>query len=112
MKEELLYSPKISKEKELEFIRQTDPRLRVILLVRLLLLVGFILVLLVLFGCPFLWLFTSRSFSIDTKNGTFLKDGAPFRYVSGSLHYFRIPQIYWMDRLLKAKAAGLNVIQM
>ncbi|VDL83881.1 unnamed protein product [Schistocephalus solidus] len=83
---------------------------------------GLILALLGLFNCPLLWVFynfsvviekflTTRSFSIDTKNGTFLKDDAPFRYVSGSLHYFRIPQIYWMDRLIKAKAAGLNAIQ-
>ena len=52
-----------------------------------------------------------RSFKIDRKNQTFLKDGLPFRYVSGSLHYFRIPQEYWQDRLKKARAAGLNAIE-
>nr|VZI36462.1 unnamed protein product [Spirometra erinaceieuropaei] len=111
MKEELFFPQNISKNEKSQFVRQADPRLRVILFVRLLLLVGFIFVLLCLFNCPLLWFFTSRSFSIDIEKGTFLKDGAPFRYVSGSLHYFRIPKIYWMDRLLKAKAAGLNVIQ-
>lgn len=52
----------------------------------------------------------SRSFKIDYKNDVFLKDGKPFRYVSGSLNYFRIPRLYWVDRLLKMKFAGLNAI--
>uniref|UniRef100_A0A0X3PRQ2 Beta-galactosidase n=2 Tax=Schistocephalus solidus TaxID=70667 RepID=A0A0X3PRQ2_SCHSO len=111
MKKGLLYPHDFSTKEELEFVRPTDPRLHIILNVRLLLLMGLILALLGLFNCPLLWFLTTRSFSIDTKNGTFLKDDAPFRYVSGSLHYFRIPQIYWMDRLIKAKAAGLNAIQ-
>jgi beta-galactosidase len=29
------------------------------------------------------------SFSIDYDADTFVMDGQPFRYVSGSLHYFR-----------------------
>lgn len=33
---------------------------------------------------------TERKFSVG-KN-TFLKDGKAFRYISGSLHYFRIPR--------------------
>ncbi|VDD84105.1 unnamed protein product [Mesocestoides corti] len=53
----------------------------------------------------------SPTFSIDNVTGVFLKDGKPFRYISGSLHYFRIPRIYWEDRLMKAKAAGLDAIQ-
>ncbi|KAH9590817.1 Beta-galactosidase-1-like protein [Schistosoma haematobium] len=40
-----------------------------------------------------------------------MKDDAPFQYVSGSIHYFRIPEQYWHDRLLKMKAAGLDAIQ-
>lgn len=51
-----------------------------------------------------------RSFVIDYENGMFLKDGAPFRFVSGSLHYFRVPKAYWMDRLVNMKMAGLNVL--
>lgn len=31
--------------------------------------------------------------------------------VSGSIHYFRVPSELWEDRLIKAKAAGLNCIQ-
>lgn len=52
-----------------------------------------------------------RSFTIDRKGHTFLKDGEPFRYVSGSVHYFRIPHEYWRDRLRKIRACGLNAIQ-
>ncbi|XP_058513131.1 beta-galactosidase [Ochotona princeps] len=52
-----------------------------------------------------------RVFKIDYNRDCFLKDGQPFRYVSGSIHYFRIPRFYWKDRLLKMKMAGLNAIQ-
>uniref|UniRef100_A0A673TEV3 Glycoside hydrolase 35 catalytic domain-containing protein n=1 Tax=Suricata suricatta TaxID=37032 RepID=A0A673TEV3_SURSU len=41
----------------------------------------------------------------------FLKDGRPFRYISGSIHYSRVPRFYWKDRLLKMRMAGLNTIQ-
>ncbi|XP_069677601.1 beta-galactosidase-like [Periplaneta americana] len=51
-----------------------------------------------------------RSFRIDYDNNQFLLDGAPFRYVSGSLHYFRLPRAYWRDRLRKMRAAGLNAV--
>ncbi|XP_041931406.1 beta-galactosidase-1-like protein isoform X3 [Alosa sapidissima] len=53
----------------------------------------------------------SRTFSIDYKNNCFIKDGKPFQYVSGSIHYSRIPRYYWKDRLLKMYMAGLNAIQ-
>ncbi|XP_076018076.1 beta-galactosidase-1-like protein [Genypterus blacodes] len=52
-----------------------------------------------------------RSFSIDYTNNCFLKDGKPFQYISGSIHYSRIPQYYWRDRLLKMYMAGLNAVQ-
>ncbi|XP_053296555.1 beta-galactosidase-1-like protein [Pleuronectes platessa] len=52
-----------------------------------------------------------RSFSIDYKNNCFLKDGKPFQYISGSIHYSRIPQHYWKDRLVKMYMTGLNAIQ-
>lgn len=54
---------------------------------------------------------TARSFIIDYENDRFLKDGEPFRYVSGSLHYFRVPKSYWKDRMTKMKLAGLNALQ-
>ncbi|GIX89477.1 beta-galactosidase [Caerostris extrusa] len=53
----------------------------------------------------------SRSFTVDYENNTFLKDGKPFRYMSGSIHYFRVPSVFWYDRLYKMKMAGLNAIQ-
>ncbi|KAM3607667.1 uncharacterized protein V6R79_011515 [Siganus canaliculatus] len=52
-----------------------------------------------------------RSFSIDYKNNCFLKDGKPFQYISGSIHYSRIPRYYWKDRLLKMYMTGLNAVQ-
>ncbi|XP_031784798.1 beta-galactosidase-like isoform X2 [Nasonia vitripennis] len=50
------------------------------------------------------------SFAIDFENNQFLLDGKPFRYVSGSFHYFRTPKQYWRDRLRKMRAAGLNAL--
>uniref|UniRef100_A0A667YJB5 Beta-galactosidase n=1 Tax=Myripristis murdjan TaxID=586833 RepID=A0A667YJB5_9TELE len=44
-------------------------------------------------------------------NDCFRKDGEAFRYISGSIHYSRIPRVYWKDRLLKMYMAGLNAIQ-
>ncbi|XP_042488565.1 beta-galactosidase 17 [Macadamia integrifolia] len=41
----------------------------------------------------------------------FWKDGHPFRIIGGDLHYFRVLPEYWKDRLLRAKALGLNTIQ-
>ncbi|TKS68271.1 Beta-galactosidase [Collichthys lucidus] len=52
-----------------------------------------------------------RSFSVDYKSDCFRKDGESFRYISGSIHYSRIPRVYWKDRLLKMYMAGLNAIQ-
>ena len=53
----------------------------------------------------------SRSFTIDYDNNCFVKDGEPFRYISGGMHYFRVPKYFWKDRLVKLKAAGLNAVQ-
>uniref|UniRef100_A0A8C2TQF6 Galactosidase beta 1 like n=1 Tax=Coturnix japonica TaxID=93934 RepID=A0A8C2TQF6_COTJA len=52
-----------------------------------------------------------RSFQIDFDRDCFLKDGAPFRYVSGSVHYARVPRAAWRDRLLRLYMAGLNAVQ-
>ncbi|XP_064489747.1 beta-galactosidase-like [Ornithodoros turicata] len=61
--------------------------------------------------CGFFTLSESRSFTIDYERDVFLKDGKPFRYVSGSIHYFRVPHELWLDRLQTMRAAGLNAIQ-
>ncbi|XP_049274850.1 beta-galactosidase isoform X4 [Rhipicephalus sanguineus] len=52
-----------------------------------------------------------RSFTVDYANNQFLKDGETFRYISGSLHYFRVPRAYWRDRMVKMRMAGLNALQ-
>ncbi|KAK3880575.1 hypothetical protein Pcinc_014933 [Petrolisthes cinctipes] len=53
----------------------------------------------------------NRSFTIDYDNNQFLKDGQPFRYVSGSIHYFRVLAADWPDRLKKLRMAGFNAVQ-
>lgn len=40
----------------------------------------------------------------------FLLDGKPFQIIAGELHFQRIPKEYWKDRLIKARAMGLNTI--
>ncbi|KAK7261708.1 hypothetical protein RIF29_28026 [Crotalaria pallida] len=51
----------------------------------------------------------NRKFEIASD--MFWKDGQPFRIIGGDLHYFRVHPENWEDRLLKAKALGLNTIQ-
>ncbi|XP_012268356.2 beta-galactosidase [Athalia rosae] len=53
---------------------------------------------------------TGLGFSVDYENNQFLLDGTPFRYVSGSFHYFRAPRVYWRDIFRKMRAAGLNAV--
>uniref|UniRef100_A0A914E9K3 Glycoside hydrolase 35 catalytic domain-containing protein n=1 Tax=Acrobeloides nanus TaxID=290746 RepID=A0A914E9K3_9BILA len=51
------------------------------------------------------------TFTVDIPNQQFLKDGKPFRYISGEIHYFRIHPDQWEDRLSRVRASGLNAIQ-
>jgi beta-galactosidase len=53
----------------------------------------------------------ARSFAIDYEQDSFVKDGEPFRMMSGSFHYFRVPRAYWRDRLHKLRQAGLNTVE-
>ncbi len=48
---------------------------------------------------------------LEIKNKKFYIDGEEFHIYSGAMHYFRIPEDYWEDRLLKLKAAGLNTVE-
>ncbi|XP_019228567.1 PREDICTED: beta-galactosidase 17 isoform X2 [Nicotiana attenuata] len=50
-----------------------------------------------------------RKFEI--ADDMFWKDGKPFQIIGGDVHYFRVLPEYWEDRLLRAKALGLNTIQ-
>ncbi|PPL15452.1 glycoside hydrolase family 35 protein [Microterricola pindariensis] len=49
------------------------------------------------------------SFAIGATD--FLLDGAPFRVLSGALHYFRVHPEHWADRIHKARLMGLNTIE-
>src|ERR1700756_5469996 len=40
----------------------------------------------------------------------FVRDGKPYQIISGSIHYVRVLRPYWRDRLQKARAMGLNTI--
>ncbi|XP_037913145.1 beta-galactosidase-like isoform X1 [Hermetia illucens] len=51
-----------------------------------------------------------RQFTIDYNANTFLMDGVPFRYVSGSFHYFRALPETWRTKLRTMRAAGLNAV--
>ncbi len=50
----------------------------------------------------------SQTFSIQQDK--MLMNGKPYRVFSGEMHYNRIPHEYWKDRLLRAKAMGLNTV--
>jgi beta-galactosidase len=50
----------------------------------------------------------ASSFTFDTSG--FYLNGQPFQIWSGEMHFQRIPRMYWHDRLLKAKAMGLNTV--
>uniref|UniRef100_A0A1B0A5L0 Beta-galactosidase n=1 Tax=Glossina pallidipes TaxID=7398 RepID=A0A1B0A5L0_GLOPL len=51
-----------------------------------------------------------RRFTIDNVTNTFLMNGEPFRYVSGSFHYFRALPEVWQKRLRVMRASGLNAV--
>lgn len=51
----------------------------------------------------------ARSFAIGETD--FLRDGEPFRVLSGALHYFRVHPGQWADRIRKARLMGLNTIE-
>ncbi len=48
--------------------------------------------------------------SFVVEGERFLLNGKPFRIFSGEIHYPRVPREYWKDRLLKARAMGLNTV--
>jgi beta-galactosidase len=56
------------------------------------------------------WKSQSQTHTFQIGDGQFLLDGKPFQIISGEMHFARIPQEYWRDRLKTAKAMGLNTI--
>jgi beta-galactosidase len=47
---------------------------------------------------------------ITIEGDHFVRAGKPYQIIAGSMHFQRIPREYWHDRLLKARAMGLNTI--
>ena len=45
------------------------------------------------------------------KGRDFYKDGKKHVVMAGAMHYFRIPNEYWYDRLLKLKECGFNTVE-
>ena len=45
-------------------------------------------------------------------DSTFMLDGKPMQIISGEMHYTRIPEDMWRERIRLAKAMGLNTIGM
>ncbi|XP_077520098.1 beta-galactosidase-like [Amblyomma americanum] len=50
------------------------------------------------------------AFAIDLERDSFTLRGELVRILSGSVHYFRTPPELWLERLMYARAAGLNTI--
>ncbi len=48
--------------------------------------------------------------TFEIKNGDFVYDGKPIKIHSGEMHYARIPEPYWRQRLKMVKAMGLNTV--
>lgn len=53
---------------------------------------------------------SSVKHTVTVSQGHFVLDGKPVQIISGEMHYARIPEAYWRDRLMKAKAMGLNAV--
>lgn len=49
--------------------------------------------------------------STFTISDQFYMDGKPFKILSGSIHYFRIPKESWYHSLYNLKALGFNTVE-
>jgi beta-galactosidase len=54
---------------------------------------------------------TSARPTLSIDDDGFHLDGEPFRLLSGAIHYFRVPQQYWRDRLTKLIDLGCNTVE-
>ncbi len=52
-----------------------------------------------------------RAISFTDSGRGFIVEGEEMRIMSGAIHYFRVVPLYWKDRLMKLKAAGLNTVE-
>lgn len=46
-----------------------------------------------------------------SRDGGFALDGQEFQWISGAIHYWRVPVAYWRDRLEKLLAQGCNALE-
>ena len=53
----------------------------------------------------------ARPSRVVCRDGAFWIDGRQVRLLAGTMHYFRIPRAYWRERMLEARALGLNAIE-
>ncbi|KAF5275963.1 hypothetical protein FQA39_LY00759 [Lamprigera yunnana] len=51
------------------------------------------------------------SSGLSADQNYFTLNGKNITIYSGALHYFRVPKLYWRDRLQKMRAAGLNTVE-
>ena len=49
--------------------------------------------------------------ALTFRDKKFFLDGKELQILSGALHYFRVVPEYWIDRLKKLKASGLNTVE-
>ena len=49
--------------------------------------------------------------ALSVEGSRIVRDGRPYQVISGAMHYPRVPREYWVDRLKKARAMGLNTIE-
>lgn len=60
---------------------------------------------------PTMTMVRKRGIDFTPSGKGFVVEGKEKRIMSGAIHYFRVPPLYWMDRLTKLKAAGLNTVE-
>mmetsp|Transcript_50132 Transcript_50132/g.93816 ORF Transcript_50132/g.93816 Transcript_50132/m.93816 type:complete len:705 (+) Transcript_50132:55-2169(+) len=72
--------------------------------------------------CPFLLLLAvskpaqgiqrrpHKVLQIEGREFVLGQDGPPVRIHAGEMHYFRVPEVYWRDRLQRLRALGLNTV--
>ncbi|RZU64246.1 beta-galactosidase [Microterricola gilva] len=48
--------------------------------------------------------------ALTWRDGSLLRDGKPYRMLSGSIHYFRVHPEQWEDRLRRLAAMGANTV--
>ncbi|XP_054549203.1 beta-galactosidase-1-like protein 2 isoform X6 [Talpa occidentalis] len=57
-------------------------------------------------------LIKTRHEGLRAEGSLFMLEGFPFLIIAGTIHYFRVPRVYWRDSLLKLQAGGFNTVTM